>query len=98
MGGNRYGKAGDDLFLIVPIGTSIFDLETDKKVGEVLKNGETYLIAEGGKRGIGNTHFKSSTSQAPRKFTLGDEGVYREVRLELNLLADVALAWLTKCW
>ena len=91
MGGNRYGKAGDDLFLIVPIGTSIFDLETDKKVGEVLKDGETYLIAEGGKRGIGNTHFKSSTSQAPRKFTLGDEGVYREVRLELNLLADVAL-------
>ena len=91
MGGNRYGKAGDDLYLIVPIGTSIFDLETNKKVGEVLGDGETYLIAEGGKRGIGNTHFKSSTNQAPRKFTLGDESAYREVRLELNLLADVAL-------
>ncbi len=91
MGGNRYGKAGDDLFLIVPIGTSILDLETNKKIGEVLKDGETFLIVEGGKRGIGNTHFKSSTNQAPRKFTLGDEGEYKEVRLELNLLADVAL-------
>lgn len=91
MGANCYGKAGEDLFLIVPVGTSIFDLETNKKFGEVLKHGETYLIAEGGKRGIGNTHFKSSSNQAPRKFTLGEEGEYREVRLELNLLADVAL-------
>ncbi|QLE79602.1 Obg family GTPase CgtA [Francisella sp. Scap27] len=91
MGANCYGKAGDDLFLIVPVGTSIFDLETNKKVGEVMKHEETYMIAEGGKRGIGNTHFKSSTNQAPRKFTLGEEGEYREVRLELNLLADVAL-------
>ena len=91
MGANCYGKAGEDLFLIVPIGTSIFDLETDRKIGEVLKDGETFLVSEGGKRGIGNTHFKSSRNQAPRKFTLGDEGEYREVRLELNLLADVAL-------
>jgi GTP-binding protein len=91
MGGNRYGKAGDDLYLIVPVGTSIFELDTNKKVGEILKHGETYLVSEGGKRGIGNTHFKSSCNQAPRKFTLGDEGEYREVRLELNLLADVAL-------
>ena len=77
MGANCYGKAGDDLFLIVPVGTSIFDLETNKKVGEVMKHEETYMIAEGGKRGIGNTHFKSSTNQAPRKFTLGEEGEYR---------------------
>lgn len=91
MGGNRYGKAGDDLLLIVPVGTSIFDLETNQKLGEVMKDGETFLLAAGGKRGIGNTHFKSSSNQAPRKFTLGDEGEYKEVRLELNLLADVAL-------
>lgn len=91
MGSNRYGKAGEDLYLVVPVGTNIFDINTNRKIGEVLNNGETLLIAEGGKRGIGNTHFKSSTNQAPRKFTLGDEGEYVEVCLELNLLADVAL-------
>lgn len=90
-GRNCYGKAGDDLYLIVPVGTSVFDIETNNKVGEVLKHGQTLKLAAGGKRGIGNTHFKSSTNQAPRKFTLGEEGEYREVRLELNLLADIAL-------
>ena len=90
-GRNCYGKAGEDLFLIVPVGTSIFDIESDRKIGEVLKHGQIFKLASGGKRGIGNTHFKSSTNQAPRKFTLGEEGEYKEVRLELNLLADVAL-------
>ncbi|APC96426.1 Obg family GTPase CgtA [Francisella frigiditurris] len=91
MGRNCYGKAGDDLYLVVPVGTSVFDIETDIKMGEVLKHGETFKIVSGGKRGIGNVHFKSSTNQAPRKFTLGEEGEYKEVRLELNLLADIAL-------
>ncbi|QIV95357.1 GTP-binding protein [Allofrancisella inopinata] len=90
-GRNCYGKAGEDLYLVVPVGTSVFDVETDEKIGEVLSHGETLKLASGGKRGIGNTHFKSSTNQAPRKFTLGEEGEYKEVRLELNLLADVAL-------
>ena len=91
MGSNCYGKQGDDLYLEVPIGTSVFDLETDCKIGEVLTDGEELKIVQGGGRGIGNVHFKSSTNQSPRKFTLGEEGEYREVRLELNLLADVAL-------
>ena len=75
-----------------------FNLETNKKIGEVLKDKDTVKIVSGGKRGIGNVHFKSSTNQAPRKFTLGEEGEYAEVRLELNLLADVALLGLPKCW
>lgn len=91
QGSNCYGKAGEDLYLVVPIGTSIFDCESEKKVGEVLNDKEVLKLVAGGKRGIGNTHFKSSTNQSPRKFTLGEEGEYRELRLELNLLADVAL-------
>jgi len=90
-GRNCYGKAGEDLCLIVPVGTSIFDAESNRKISEILKHGETFKIASGGNRGIGNTHFKSSTNQAPRKFTLGEEGEYKEIRLELNLLADIAL-------
>lgn len=90
-GRNCYGKAGEDMYLVVPVGTSIFDIESNKKCGEVLEHGQTMKLVSGGNRGIGNTHFKSSTNQSPRKFTLGEEGEYREVRLELNLLADVAL-------
>ncbi|GAB4221777.1 MAG: Obg family GTPase CgtA [Francisella sp.] len=90
-GRNCYGKSGEDLYLIVPVGTSAFDSISNKKIGEVIKHGQTLKLASGGKRGLGNTHFKSSTNQAPRKFTLGEEGEYKEVRLELNLLADVAL-------
>ena len=90
-GRNCYGKAGEDLYLVVPVGTSVFDSESNKKVGEVLEHGEILKLVSGGKRGIGNTHLKSSTNQAPEKFTLGEEGEYREVRLELNLLADIAL-------
>jgi len=91
MGSNCYGKQGENMILEVPVGTSFFDLETDHKIGEILNHGEEFKIAAGGQRGIGNIHFKSSTNQAPRKFTLGEEGEYKEVRLELNLLADVAL-------
>ncbi len=91
QGSNCYGKAGEDMYLVVAVGTSIFDNETNKKIGEVLKHDEVFQLVEGGKRGIGNTHFKSSTNQSPRKFTLGEEGEYKELRLELNLLADVAL-------
>ena len=91
QGSNCYGKAGEDMYLLVAVGTSIFDNETNKKIGEVLKHDEVFKLASGGKRGIGNTHFKSSTNQSPRKFTLGEEGEYKELRLELNLLADVAL-------
>ena len=91
QGSNCYGKAGEDMYLVVAVGTSIFDNETNKKIGEVLKHDEVFQLVAGGKRGIGNTHFKSSTNQSPRKFTLGEEGEYKELRLELNLLADVAL-------
>jgi len=91
MGQNRYGKAGEDRYLTVPIGTVIYDNETDYKIGEVMQDGQTLELVTGGHGGIGNTHFKSSINQAPRQFTMGKEGSILEARFELKLLADVAL-------
>ncbi|MDE5035902.1 GTPase ObgE, partial [Francisella tularensis subsp. holarctica] len=51
-----YGKAGEDLYLVVQVGTSVFDIDTNKKIGEVLQNGQTFKLVSGGKRGLGNTH------------------------------------------
>lgn len=85
------GKKGEDLYLIVPVGTIAYEATTNQKVGEVLKDGDTLKLAQGGRRGIGNVHFKSSTNQAPRQFTYGEEGESFEIRLELKLLADVGL-------
>ncbi|WP_119343748.1 Obg family GTPase CgtA [Facilibium subflavum] len=85
------GKNGEDLYLIVPVGTVAYDNVTHQKMGEVLRHGDVLKLAQGGRRGIGNTHFKSSTNQAPRQFTYGEEGQMYEVRLELKLLADVGL-------
>ncbi|MBK2124178.1 Obg family GTPase CgtA [Fangia hongkongensis] len=85
------GKQGEDLSLIVPVGTIAYDAVSGQKIGEVLKDGASLKLAQGGRRGIGNTHFKSSVNQAPRQFTYGEEGEMREVRLELKLLADIGL-------
>ena len=91
MGREKTGAGGDDVYLKVPLGTSVFDEEADKFVGEIGSEESELLVAEGGKHGIGNTHFKSSTNRAPRQFTRGELGEVRELRLELKLLADVGL-------
>ena len=91
MGREKTGAGGDDVYLKVPLGTSVFDEEADKFVGEIDSEESELLVAEGGKHGIGNTHFKSSTNRAPRQFTRGELGEVRELRLELKLLADVGL-------
>lgn len=85
------GSQGEDLFLAVPVGTTVFDAETDECLGDLSQPGQQLLVARGGIRGFGNAHFKTSTNRAPRKVTLGTEGDQRRLRLELQVLADVGL-------
>jgi GTP-binding protein len=91
MGKQRTGAKGEDKVLRVPIGTVVFDHETEERIGEVLAHGERLLVAKGGYHGIGNIHFKSSINRAPRQFTHGKPGEERELRLEMQVLADVGL-------
>ncbi|MCY4045503.1 MAG: GTPase ObgE [Cellvibrionales bacterium] len=90
-GRNCSGKGAPDLIIPAPMGTAAYDDETDEMIGELTQNGQRLVIAKGGKGGLGNTHFKSSTNRAPRKTIPGTEGEERHVRLELNVLADVGL-------
>ncbi|MFI4956154.1 MAG: Obg family GTPase CgtA [Gammaproteobacteria bacterium] len=91
MGSECTGRGGDDLVLKVPVGTLVFDTETDECLGDLMHPHERICVARGGENGIGNIHFKSSTNRAPRQFTTGKPGEHRELRLELQVLADVGL-------
>lgn len=91
MGSQRYGKGGDDLIVTVPVGTVITNVETDEVIGDLTRHGDRLLVAQGGKGGLGNMHFKSSVNRAPRKALPGLPGEQRVLRLELKLLADVGL-------
>lgn len=93
-GRDRFGKAGEDLEIRVPVGTYVYDENTDELIGELLEADSRLLVAQGGRHGFGNAYFKSSTNRAPRKFTLGTLGEARDLRLELKLLADVGLVGL----
>jgi GTP-binding protein len=90
-GAQKYGKGADDIVLPMPVGTIITDLVSGEKIADLATDGEKVLIAQGGKGGLGNMHFKSSTNRAPRQHTLGEEGEARELKLELKVLADVGL-------
>ncbi len=90
-GSDCTGRSGKDLFIPVPLGTRVLDAETDELIGEVLKDREKMLVAHGGKGGWGNTRFKSSTNRAPRKTSPGIPGERRDLKFELNVLADVGL-------
>ena len=90
-GANKYGKSGEDLYINVPIGTIIKDVETGKVVADLSKPGQEELVLKGGKGGKGNSHFATSTRQVPRFAQAGEEGEEKEVILELKLLADVGL-------
>ena len=94
MGREKSGPKGQDMTLKVPVGTSIVDVDTDTVIADVTSAGERICIAEGGHFGLGNTRFKSSTNRAPRKTTLGKPGEARDIRLELQVLADVGLVGL----
>ena len=86
-----FGHKGESQIVRVPVGTQVKNLETDIILGDLTKAGQQLLVAKGGKGGQGNTHFKTSTNRAPKKFTLGTEGEKRLLGLELKLLADVGL-------
>jgi len=91
QGRNCTGRKGDDLYLEVPIGTTIIDVDTDEVLGDI-STAETVLkVAQGGFHGLGNTRFKSSVNRAPRQCTPGSEGEVRNLKLELKVLADVGL-------
>lgn len=90
-GRQMYGRSGDNLIIKVPTGTEIYDLETEQKLGDITNHDQQLIIAEGGKGGLGNMHFKSSVNRAPKQFTSGEQGQLREIKLELKVLADVGL-------
>ncbi len=93
-GQNRTGKSGDDLFVNVPVGCIVSDVDTGELLGDLTRAGQRLLVARGGERGLGNLHFKSSTNRAPRETTPGKPGEARHLMLELKLLADVGLVGL----
>jgi GTP-binding protein len=90
-GADKYGRGADDIRLRVPVGTVVADAETGEVIADLAQDGAEALLAKGGKGGLGNLHFKSSTNRAPRQATPGEEGESRKLRLELRVLADVGL-------
>ena len=91
QGKEKTGRGGDDLYVDVPVGTSIIDLDTEEVLGDLTEAGQELLVARGGFHGLGNTRFKSSVNRAPRQSTLGTPAERRELKLELKVLADVGL-------
>ena len=90
-GRNCTGKAGEDLTLPVPIGTTILDEDTGEVLGDIREAGQALLVAQGGFHGLGNTRFKSSVNRSPRQSSPGSAGENRRLKLELKVLADVGL-------
>ena len=87
----RKGKDGEDEVLEVPLGSVVYDADSKERLGEITKHEEEIVIARGGKGGLGNWHFRSSTNQTPRHAQDGEDGEERTIEIELKLLADVGL-------
>ncbi len=90
-GGRMTGKTGEDVYIDVPLGTSVIDADTEAVLGEILTNGEKLLVAEGGAGGRGNWHFATPQNRVPIEFEPGIEGIEREIVLEYCIPADVAV-------
>ncbi len=88
---NKTGKKADDLNIYVPVGTIVYDNDTDEVLADLTKDKQTILIAQGGFHGLGNTRYKSSTNRTPRQSKPGSKGENRNIRLELKVLADIGL-------
>ena len=91
QGQQKTGRSGEDLYIRVPEGTTVIDADTQEVIGDLTEDGQTLLVARGGKHGLGNVHFKSSTNRTPRQCTRGEPGEARTLKLELKVLADVGL-------
>jgi len=91
MGQNRTGRSGEDLILKVPLGTQVFEEDNKTLIYDFTKSGEKFVAATGGKGGLGNTRFKSSTNRAPRKFTKGTIGEEFTIWLQLKTIADIGI-------
>lgn len=91
QGHDRYGKSGQDLVLYVPVGTTVYDADNGEQLGDLVADGQTLVVARGGRGGYGNIHFVSPTNQAPQECEPGEPGEFRKLRLSLRLLADVGL-------
>lgn len=90
-GRDMTGRQGEDTTLVVPVGTTIIDADTEEVLADLREHEDIVKVVQGGHRGVGNTRFKSSTNRAPRQFTKGTLGESRNLRLELKVLADVGL-------
>lgn len=90
-GADCYGRGAEDVVLRMPVGTVITDADTGELIADLAAHGQRACVAKGGKGGLGNIHFKSSTNRAPRQFTTGEDGEKRRLHLELKVLADVGL-------
>lgn len=90
-GSDQYGAGADNVILRMPVGTVIYDADTEELLYDLDQHGQEVTLAKGGDGGLGNLHFKSSVNRAPRQFTYGKEGEQRRLRLELKVLADVGL-------
>jgi GTPase len=90
-GSNRHGRDGTDVLVKVPVGTQVFDAETEELLFDFTENEQRFLAAQGGKGGWGNQHFATPTNRAPRYHYVGRPGEEKELQLELKLIADVGL-------
>lgn len=90
-GRNMTGRSGEDAIIRVPLGTIVSEQESEEHIGDVTAHGQRLLVAKGGRGGLGNVHFKSSTNQAPRKTIPPTPGEHRELKMEMKVLADVGL-------
>jgi GTP-binding protein len=90
-GADQYGRGAEDIVLRVPVGTVISDADSEEPIADLALDKQSALVARGGRGGLGNLHFKSSTNRAPRQSTPGEKGEHRRLRLELKVLADVGL-------
>ncbi len=91
MGKQCNGRGADDVYLRVPVGTVVTDRDTGERVADLAADGQTALLAKGGRGGLGNVNFKSSTNRAPRYAQPGEPGESRNLSMELRVLADVGL-------
>lgn len=91
MGQQKTGVGGEDLIIPVPVGTKVTDVDSLEVLGDLTDHGQRLMVAEGGRHGLGNIHFKSSRNRTPRQCTPGEDGEERNLKLELIVLADVGL-------